>query len=61
MSPQIAGGSEQQAGVAGGLACGAVRTTRSSALLAQRALPPEKGRDLGRAGIFHRVFRDNMR
>ena len=29
--------------------------------LVQGALPPEKGRDLGRAGIFHRVFRDNMR
>ncbi len=29
--------------------------------LAHQAVPPEKARDLGRAGIFHRVFRDNMR
>ena len=29
--------------------------------LEHQSLPPEKGRDLGRAGIFHRVFRDNMR
>ncbi|MCW2848224.1 MAG: hypothetical protein JWR90_2198 [Marmoricola sp.] len=29
--------------------------------LERSTMSPEAGRELGRAGIFHRVFRDNMR
>jgi hypothetical protein len=32
-----------------------------TAYLDAGTVPAEAGRDLGRAGIFHRVFRDNMR